>query len=266
MEPLNICSIERKIKIGPPIVNTTYQTGENPCRSYLADVYLSMRDWIIEAGFAWEIDWQESQSLPNLTENRFLAESAWVILSSGMRETVVRQRYHEVSKAFINWISADVIAAQRLSCEEQALKVFNHPGKIKAIGSLCERVSRCGFPQIVQRIDLEGVTFLQTFDFIGPITRFHLAKNIGLDVVKPDRHLARMAAATNYSCPEDLCKAIAYITGDNLSTIDLVLWRYATLNPDYLSLFREFPTSENQVTNVNYSYHVPSQLSRHALD
>ena len=38
----------------------------------------------------------------------------------------------------------------------------------------------------------EGVNYLTTFDQIGPVTAFHLAKNLGLDVVKPDRPLVRM--------------------------------------------------------------------------
>lgn len=213
------------------------RTEKRICRNRLASVYLSMRQRLVDAGFAPEIDWQDSRSLVQLTESQFLAEGAWVILSSGMRERVVRKYFPSVSEAFIDWISADVIAAQRSVCEEQALKTFNHLAKIKAIGSLCERLSKCGFRKMLRSIELGGVDFLQSFDFIGPITSFHFAKNLGVDVVKPDRHLARIAAAANYSCPEDLCKAIEEITGDRLATIDIVLWRYATLDPDYLDFF-----------------------------
>lgn len=195
----------------------------------LAEAYLGIRDYVIQAGYAWEIDWQDTRSLAQLTEQDFLAESAWVILSSGMRETVVRNRFEAVSRAFKNWTSAHTIAASRAKCEKEAREVFNHPAKIRAIGDLCERVATCTFPQILKQIEASGIDFLQTFEFIGPVTRFHLAKNIGLDVVKPDRHLLRMAAATGCSHPNELCRHIAEVTGDKVSVIDLVLWRYAVL-------------------------------------
>jgi hypothetical protein len=47
-----------------------------------------------------------------------------------------------------------------------------------------------------------------------------------------------MAKAANFKYPKDLCQAIAEITGDKLSVIDLVLWRYATLDPKYTILFQ----------------------------
>lgn len=206
-------------------------------RERLADAYLGVRNYVIKAGYAREIDWQETRSLARLTEQDFLAESAWVILSSGMRESVVRKRFEAVSRAFKNWTSACTIAASRVRCEKEARKKFNHPAKIRAIGNVCERVAACTFPQIIKEIETRGIDFLQTFDFIGPVTRFHLAKNIGLDVVKPDRHLLRMAAVAGCSNPEELCRLIAEVTGDKVSVIDLVLWRYATLHGSTETVF-----------------------------
>ncbi len=84
---------------------------------------------------------------------------------------------------------------------------------------------------------MKGVDFLKTLDFIGPITCYHLAKNIGLDVVKPDRHLVRITEATKFANPHDLCSLIAEMTGDKITVVDLVLWRYATLNDQYVSIF-----------------------------
>ena len=203
------------------------------CQLHLADTYLRIKERVIQAGFAQEIDWQSNRSLARLTESEFLAESAWVILCSGMRETVIRQRYETISQAFLNWTSADAIVARRAACEEQALRVFRHRGKIMAIGSLCEKVSKYSFRQILRRIELEGAVYLQGLDFIGPITSLHLAKNIGVDIVKPDRHLVRMASAAGCSCPEQLCRCIADVIGDSVSVVDLVLWRYATFTPHY---------------------------------
>jgi hypothetical protein len=204
----------------------------------LASIYLTMKEVVIRSGYSWEIDWQEERHLSRLTEREFLAEGAWVILSSGMRESVVARHFPRVSKAFKDWASAQVVAMNRRECEQQALQAFNNPSKIEAIASLCERVNSRGFERILEEVYIGGVSYLMTFNHIGPVTSFHLAKNIGLDVVKPDRHLTRMAAAAGYSSPEELCQNIAKITGEKISVIDIVLWRYATLDHQYGFLFK----------------------------
>ena len=79
--------------------------------------------------------------------------------------------------------------------------------------------------------------FLKTFDFIGPVTCYHLGKNIGLEVVKPDRHLVSIAQAAGFPTPRDLCEVISKITGDKITVVDLILWRYATLHTNYMSTF-----------------------------
>lgn len=52
----------------------------------------------------------------------------------------------------------------------------------------------------------------------------HLAKNLGCDVVKPDRWLERLAAAEG-TTPHLLCNRLAYASGDRIATVDVVLWR-----------------------------------------
>jgi hypothetical protein len=204
----------------------------------LVESYLTAREFVINKGFAAEIDWQESRCLSVLSESEFLEEAAWVILNTGMRESIIRRCFPKISAAFLNWISAETIVRNRAYCEAEAVRIFNHPRKISAIGSICERVGYTGFDMFREKIRVEGIDFLQTLDFIGPITKYHLAKNVGLDVVKPDRHLVRLAKAANFKYPKNLCQAISEITGDKISVVDLVLWRYATLDPQYTVLFQ----------------------------
>jgi hypothetical protein len=204
----------------------------------LIESYLIARQTVINKGFAPEINWQESRSLSVLSESEFLEEAAWVILNTGMREGIVRRYFPKISIAFLNWVSAEEIVRNRTSCEAEAVKIFNHPRKIDAIGSICEKVAYTGFDIFRENIRVGGVDFLQTLDFIGPITKYHLAKNVGLDVVKPDRHLVRLTEAANFKNPRDLCQTIAEITGDKISVVDVILWRYATLDPQYVALFQ----------------------------
>ena len=84
--------------------------------------------------------------------------------------------------------------------------------------------------------DLE-ICYLDTLPMIGPVTRYHLARNIGIDCVKPDRHLIRLASEAGYEMKdpqkgvEAMCRDIQKDIGDaeKLGTIDVVLWRACNL-------------------------------------
>jgi len=68
--------------------------------------------------------------------------------------------------------------------------------------------------------------FGRTLPFIGPVTVQHLAKNLGVEAAKPDRHLTRLADRFGYETVQEMCSAISGRTGDSLSVTDLVLWRF----------------------------------------
>jgi hypothetical protein len=209
---------------------------EDRC-SRLVDIYLTAEDAVIAHGFDWEIDWQAERRFERIQETDFLRESAWTVLSAGFRESVIRKLFGPLSEAFLDWRSAGHIHERRRECKVAALKVFGNERKISAILDIAAIVAKCGFGTIRSRIDEDGVSFLQTLPYIGPVTAFHLAKNLGLPVVKPDRHLQRMARAAGFRSPLELCQEIANRTGDPIQVIDIVLWRYATLFSNYLAVF-----------------------------
>ncbi|MBI4965458.1 MAG: hypothetical protein HY913_19430 [Desulfomonile tiedjei] len=203
----------------------------------LAETYLLLKDAVIEQGFEWEIEWQARICFSEVTETDFLRESAWVVLSAGMRETVIRRKFEPISQAFYWWRSASLIADNAEVCRQEASTIFANDRKLKAITTIAERITKKGFPAFKNFVGHHGVDFIQQLPFMGPATSYHLAKNIGLDEVKPDRHLKRTAAATGYSNPRDLCEDIARIVGDRVSVVDVVLWRFATIYPNYLDYF-----------------------------
>ena len=196
----------------------------------LASLYLTAKERVIEAGFADEIDWQDRVSLDNLDESTFLSESAWVVLSSGFREAILRCRFADISNAFLHWASADLIITHREACQSNALRIFRNGRKIGAILKIVERVANDGIEVIRRQILNRGTEFLRELPFIGPITSCHLAKNLGVPIVKPDRHLARMAAWTGYESADHMCRTISKYVGDSVGVIDVVMWRYATLS------------------------------------
>lgn len=204
----------------------------------LAEFYARAKRSVVEAGCGGEIAWQEGVSIEEVTESVFLREAAWVILATGMRESIIRRKFPSVSVAFFEWRSAKEIQDQRRWCRERALRCFNNSRKIQAILEVCHRVAREGFEAVHEALRSDGLGYIRQLPFMGPITSFHLAKNIGVPCAKPDRHLTRMAAAAGYEGVQEMCGQIAQQVGEKIAVVDLVLWRYATHTRDYLSVLR----------------------------
>lgn len=199
--------------------------------------YRIAKETVIAKGFQWEIEWQAQRCFDNIDECEFLQEVAWVILCSGFRESVARKLFPSLREAFLGLQLASEIHANRKQCRRAALRVFKHVGKVNAILDIAAVVERMGYARVREIIRRDGVRFLQTLPYIGPITSYHLAKNFGLPVVKPDRHLQRITAAAGFRSPQEFCEMIANHVGDPVQVVDVVLWRYATLMPDYVKLF-----------------------------
>ena len=201
--------------------------------SHLVESYLSAKNAIIEKGYAEEIDWQDSLSFDEISCADFMKEAAWVVLSSGMRESVIRKIFPHISEVFLHWECPYRITSQADSCKAEALKVFGHEGKISAILEIIRRICIDGFTRTRKLIQNGGIDFLMTMPFLGPATARHLAKNLGIEIAKPDRHLIRAAAASGHESPATLCETISGVVGDRISVVDIVIWRFATLFPNY---------------------------------
>lgn len=85
--------------------------------------------------------------------------------------------------------------------------------------------------------------YLESLFMIGEVTCRHLARNIGIDTVKPDRHMLRVAAEWGYGSAdkvkfqipivEKMCRDIQedLEEGDKeyIGVIDVILWRACNL-------------------------------------
>jgi endonuclease III len=203
----------------------------------LASAYVKAKMAVLAAGYVHEIVWQKNVRTEELTERDLLRECAWVILSSGMRESVVRMKFSGIGEAFFEWSSAEAIVRHHDQCVSSALVLFGHKRKIEAIAKCARIIYEKGFELLRKELTSDPIDALQQFPYIGPATSYHVAKNIGFPVAKPDRHLCRFAELSGYQNPSDLCKALAEYIGDPIAVVDIVLWRFATLQHDYMTSF-----------------------------
>jgi hypothetical protein len=155
-----------------------------------------------------EIEWSENIPAPR-TCRHFANEAVYVIAASGMRVTTAKAIHRRCMRA--------------LREGELAGSVFGHPGKSQAMDRIWR--DRRSLFKLWRHIsdDDERIIFLAELPFVGGITKYHLAKNLGVNVVKPDVHMDRLANAEG-SSPWDLCHRLAKQTGYREATIDTILW------------------------------------------
>jgi hypothetical protein len=128
--------------------------------------------------------------------------------------------------AFFDWSSAAAIASDSVNCIRIARPHFGNEKKLRAVVHAAEMIREIGFPEFKGQILRDPLFVLQALPFIGPITSLHLAKNLGFQFAKPDRHLEQLADLLGFASCGDMCAGFAAITGDSVAVVDTVLWRY----------------------------------------
>lgn len=156
---------------------------------------------------AWEdIAWAQELQTP-ANPDQFALEAIFVICNSGMKNTVARGIFQRCTAA--------------LQDSSAVFAVFKHPGKAAAIETIWRDRERLwdGYLSAADKL-----AFLQGLPWIGGITKYHLAKNFGADVAKPDVHLVRLADREGCAV-QALCERLANDVGLRVATVDTVLWR-----------------------------------------
>jgi hypothetical protein len=188
----------------PPQANMrTYATSE-----LTLEWYLARRAKLQELGYGEMIEWSQNLK-PVDSPSQFWAEFAWVVINSGMREQVARKIWGRVRPV--------------VESGGSAADVFGHKGKAVAIDHVW--TNRVRLLSEYQKVE-DKLAWLESLPWIGSITKWHLAKNYGVDCAKPDRHLVRVAGAEG---AHNLCARLARESGDRIATVDVVIWRLANL-------------------------------------
>lgn len=168
--------------------------------------FTSIRVAVVREGYGGDIAWSEQLQPPANAED-FATEAVFVICNSGMKHTIAVPIFNRVLKA--------------LSNGQSAAAVFGHVGKAAAIDRIWGERQQL-FVGYLQAAD--KLAYCEQLPWVGPVTKYHLAKNLGADVAKPDVHLTRLAKAEGCSVQE-LCERLATMTGLRVATVDVILWR-----------------------------------------
>jgi hypothetical protein len=161
----------------------------------------------------------------HMKARRFLAEYCQVVYASGFRAKVLQTKFPALRQAFRNF---DPMALAQMDSIEPVLSVFKHRHKARCFLAGAKAIADEGFGPFKHRLRREGLDVLEELPGLGPITKFHLAKNIGLaDLPKPDIWLERVAKLCEAESVFELVAYMAQVTGESQHVVDVAVWRYA---------------------------------------
>lgn len=195
------------------------------------EVFHRAMDYMRGSHLCGEIEWQRSVSFESFTEQQFLRECAWVILCSGFREETVRRYFDYISLVHSDWESAEAVLDSYPLCVITASRAIDNRSKLEAIVAVARRVNGAGFLNFKEAILRDPISELCKLPYVGEVTSWHLAKNLGLNVAKPDRHLVRISENLGFTDAHALCQSLALLVGEQVKVVDLVIWRYLADNP-----------------------------------
>jgi len=173
-----------------------------------------------------EIDWGNSispETFKNLRSKRFLSEYCWVIYASGFKVSTIEAIFPDLKTAFKDF---ELEELAKMKSTKPVLAIFNNERKASSFLDGSKVIAKEGFSAFKKRLKNTGIDMLEELPGIGPITKFHLAKNIGLaDEAKPDVWLVRAADACS-STVEELVAFLSEKYAMSRHVVDVILWRY----------------------------------------
>ncbi len=199
-------------------------------------VFYSLEKYLIESGLGadkdeFDIIKKRLQKPPKLSPDEFAFEVFYVILASGFKQKVAKEKF---------FLIHDFICNDGKVCPENLLKIFGNKNKINAICKIWQNKEiYCKQFYSLQNID-EKIDMLSTLPYIGEITKNHIARNLGINKVKYDIWIQRLGIALYgnknmhpsstlsnniKSACDKMFNEIANTTNLSIGYIDVVLWK-----------------------------------------
>ncbi len=193
-------------------------------KEYYRSLWNSAMEFVKSRGYENEIK-NFRKLKPPKTKDEFLAEYTWVVFASGFSVEILEKKWKEIEKRFFNFNVEKIV--QVVEKDPNYYKKVKMPidnkRKINAVVEVAKIINREGFEKF---LDIEK---MEELPFIGETTKFHLARNLGLDVAKPDRWMKRLAKKLGFPPTVDgvnsMVKKFQLATGEKIGVIDAVLWR-----------------------------------------
>lgn len=155
-----------------------------------------------------------------MRSKRFLEEYCWVVYASGFSADILESKFDALKIAYKDF---DINKLYKIRSINNILSTVNNKIKANCFLKGCKIIHDTGFSKFKKEIIASGIDKFEDLPGIGPITKFHLAKNIGfMDAAKPDRWLERIAQ----KCSATVDELVSFLSKNSAlshHTVDIIL-------------------------------------------
>ncbi len=181
-----------------------------------------------------------STRFDEVSPGHFFREYAWVVHATGFSAKAVGKFMPRLMSAYGPW---DLLAKEAFGDAFLRIKlVCNNPQKARAVHATARHMTARLFEdeKVVEwgeykQEHLSSPERLMRLPYVGPVTCFHLARNLGLlECVKPDLHLVRLASHWGFQDCVKMCESMRDSheadSGERvpLGLVDLAVWYLAS--------------------------------------
>ncbi len=163
----------------------------------------------------------------------FIAEYAFVVSVSGFRASVVEERFPRLAKALHGFDPEQIVRMPYQQIRDLYERhMLRNGAKAEAFARGIRALADFETIQKLKAMLAKGhVDCLKSLPWIGDVTKYHLARNLGVDVAKPDVHLTRLAKKFGYDDVGRMCADLAAEFDERVAAVDGILWEYARSGP-----------------------------------
>lgn len=179
------------------------------------------KNYVMNSEYVSEIEHVRSLDFNKTTPEQFMSQFAFVVLNTGMKNQVAESMFKKLVES--GWDPRTVNHEQKRDAIIKAIN--NYTVWFQELKSISNERGK--------------IEYLQSLPFIGKITKYHLARNIGLDCAKPDRHLVLLAEKFDFETPRGMCEVLAQMQNERVGVIDVILWRYCNMNPNVIKKMKQ---------------------------
>jgi len=165
------------------------------------------------------LDYYRRLKLDHVTPETFWWEYVWCVYASGFNAKVLTKLFPDLQDALGMWYL--------LSMEDRWYHVaplFSNVRKYNACRKTAQLLASYDSWDLFKQDHLQNTESMRKLAYIGSITCYHLARNLGMDAVKPDLHLVRLADHFGWPDPETMCHYLSGLYEERLGVVDLILW------------------------------------------
>ncbi len=185
----------------------------------LNDYFRQSVEYVRKIGF--DTKWVRTIDPDVIKPQVFFKEYIWVVYACNFEVAILEQRRKNLYQAYGHY---RILKEDK---KDAVLAVIHNIPKWNAVLDTARKMQLLGWHDFKDAY-LSSINSMTALKFIKDVIKFHLARNLGFDVAKPDRWMTRIADYFDYDSVKQMCQYLSEKYGLPVKEVDLILWKYAS--------------------------------------